>query len=159
MRILLRVLIALLSIGGIVTSALALRIHYQDPSQAPPCAVTEKWDCGTVNHSRYSVFPATEVGDDPAQSHSIPVALLGIIGYAVILLLVLLRWPYLVLLASLGGLLFAGYLTSLEARVLEKWCIYCVTSQTIIAAIALLAVLNVVLSRRRLPGESPAASR
>jgi len=53
-----RYLIVLLALAGLVDSVLALRIHMQDPSQAPPCAVTEKWDCGAVNHSRFAVFPA-----------------------------------------------------------------------------------------------------
>jgi uncharacterized membrane protein len=47
-----RFLIALLAIAGIFDSALALRIHNQDPAAAPPCAaflsyleayVIEKW--------------------------------------------------------------------------------------------------------------------
>ena len=37
-----RFLIALLAVAGIVVSSLALRVHYEDPSVAPPCAVTEQ---------------------------------------------------------------------------------------------------------------------
>ena len=52
-----RFLIALLAIAGLVVSILALKVHNMDPSQAPPCAVSEHWDCGAVNHSRFAVFP------------------------------------------------------------------------------------------------------
>ena len=52
-----RYLIAVLALAGIFDSCLALRIHYQNPADAPPCAVTEKFDCGAVNHGRYAVFP------------------------------------------------------------------------------------------------------
>jgi vitamin-K-epoxide reductase (warfarin-sensitive) len=55
-----RFLIVLLAIAGIIDSALALRIHNQDPSKAPPCAVTEKFDCGAVNHGRFSVITPTD---------------------------------------------------------------------------------------------------
>ena len=47
---------ALLAVVGIVVSSLALHVHYMDPAKAPPCAVTEKFDCGAVNHSRFAVF-------------------------------------------------------------------------------------------------------
>ncbi len=65
-------LVALLAVAGIVVSAMALHVHYMDPSQAPPCAVTEKFDCGAVNHSRFAVFPPRTF-DEPADrgaSHS-----------------------------------------------------------------------------------------
>ena len=58
-------LIALLAIAGIVVSTMALRVHYMDPAQAPPCAVTEKFDCGAVNHSRFAVFPPHTFDEDP----------------------------------------------------------------------------------------------
>jgi uncharacterized membrane protein len=46
----------------------------------------------------------------------------------------------LLLLAALAGMAFALYLTNIEAKVLGVWCLYCVISQGIIAAIALLAI-------------------
>src|SRR5215471_17421932 len=77
-------LIALLAVAGIIVSSLALHVHYMDPSQAPPCAVTEKFDCGTVNHSRFAVFPPRSFDEDPKGGHHIPIATLGIIAYALI---------------------------------------------------------------------------
>lgn len=145
-----RFVIALLAVAGIVVSSLALRVHYQDPGAAPPCAVTEHWDCGYVNHSSYAVFPRSSFDEDPATKHvHIPVALLGIIGYALIALLALanrLRW---VLPAALGGFLFASYLTYLEAFEMHKWCIYCVWSMGIITVTLVATVVALAVERRR----------
>jgi vitamin-K-epoxide reductase (warfarin-sensitive) len=145
-----RFLIALLAIAGIFVSSRALSVHNEDPSVAPPCAVTATWDCGVVNHSRYAVFPATRFDEDPA-AHKIhiPVAELGIIGYAVILLLALFKLYRLTLLAALGGFGFASYLTYLEAHVIEKWCIYCVWSMGIISTTLLVTIVAVILEQRR----------
>ncbi|HVW79181.1 MAG TPA: vitamin K epoxide reductase family protein [Alloacidobacterium sp.] len=129
-----RYIIALLAIVGIAVSTLALRIHYS--MDAPPCDINAHWDCGIVNHSRYSVI------------HGIPVAAIGIAGYAVIALFALTRRYWLLLAASVAGLAFALYLTSIEARVLQIWCLYCVMSQTIIALITLLSIIPAVRSRK-----------
>src|ERR1700761_8022105 len=86
-----RYLIALLAVAGIVISSLALRIHNEDPSAAPPCAVTETWDCGAVNHSRFATFPPTSFDDTATGKKAVhvPVAMLGIVGYALIAVLAL----------------------------------------------------------------------
>ena len=132
-----RYLIALLAIAGIAVSTLALRIHYS--MDAPPCDINAHWDCGLVNHSRYSVI------------HGIPVAAIGIAGYAVIALFALTRRYWLLLAASVVGLAFALYLTSIEARILQIWCLYCVISQTIIALITLLSIVTAVRARKVTP--------
>ncbi|HWW23161.1 MAG TPA: vitamin K epoxide reductase family protein [Edaphobacter sp.] len=130
-------LVALLAVAGIVVSAMALRVHYMDPALAPPCAVTEKFDCGAVNHSRFAVFPPRTFDEDPKSGHHIPVATLGIVGYALILVLVLMERWWLVLYAAQIGFLLAAFLSYIEAFVLEKWCIYCLWSQGIATAILL----------------------
>jgi uncharacterized membrane protein len=118
---------------------MALRIHYMDPGLAPPCAVTEKFDCGSVNHSRFAVFPAKTFDEKPGTVH-IPVAAVGILGYAVIVVLALMgRW-WLVFEIAQVGFLCAAFLSYLEAFVLQKWCIYCLWSQGLIAAILLLSL-------------------
>ena len=140
-------LVALLAVAGIVVSAMALRVHYMDPALAPPCAVTEKFDCGAVNHSRFAVFPPRTFDEDPKSGHHIPVATLGIVGYALILVLALMgRW-FLVFQAAQIGFLMAAFLSYIEAFVLEKWCIYCLWSQGIVMAI-LVASIGVLVARR-----------
>jgi vitamin-K-epoxide reductase (warfarin-sensitive) len=133
-------LVALLAVAGIVVSTMALRVHFMDPALAPPCAVTEKFDCGAVNHSRFAVFPPRTFDEDPKSGHHIPVATLGIVGYALILVLALMgRW-WLVFEAAQIGFLFAAFLSFIEAFVLEKWCIYCLWSQGIVTAILLVTI-------------------
>jgi uncharacterized membrane protein len=153
MNVLLRALLGLLAIAGIVVSSLALHIHFMDPGEVPPCAVTEKWDCGSVNHSRYAVFPPSPkpTWDNPTPpiGHSVPVAEIGIAGYVLMLLLILFGRDRLFLLAALGGCAFAGYLSYTEANVLEKWCIYCVWSQSIVAAMVVFGIVNVGLRAQR----------
>jgi vitamin-K-epoxide reductase (warfarin-sensitive) len=139
-------LVALLAVAGIVVSAMALRVHYMDPALAPPCAVTEKFDCGAVNHSRFAVFPPRTFDEDPKSGHHIPVATLGIVGYALILVLVLMERWLLVFQAAQIGFLLAAFLSYIEAFVLEKWCIYCLWSQGIVAAI-LLTTIGVLIGR------------
>jgi uncharacterized membrane protein len=120
-----RYLIASLALAGVIVSVLAFRIHYSNDVQ--PCDINARWDCGIVNHSRYSV-----VGH-------IPVAAIGIAGYLALGGLAFMRRRSLTLLASFVGLAYALYLTNIEAHKLEVWCLYCVTSQIIIAIITLLA--------------------
>ena len=121
-----RYLIAILALVGLVVSSLALRVHYSTGTE--PCSINEKWDCGIVNHSSYSVI-----------AH-VPVALIGIAGYLVIALLGLARRRRLLLAATLGGLAFALYLTHVEKDILQVWCLYCVISQGVIALLVLFSL-------------------
>ncbi len=129
-----RFVIAVLAALGIVVSALALHVHYSTDVQ--PCSINEKWDCGIVNHSRFAVI-----------GH-VPVAAIGIAGYAILGIFALLGYRRLLLAASLLALAFALYLTNIEAHTLQVWCLYCVTSQGIIALLALLSVANVMRRKR-----------
>jgi len=95
-----------------------------------------------VNHSRFAEF-----------AH-IPVAAIGIAGYAVLGLLALLRFNRLLLAASLLGLVFALYLTNIEAHVLQVWCLYCVISQAIIALLAVCTIVTALLPGRSRPARS-----
>ena len=120
-----RYLIAILALAGIVVSALALPLHYS--TATAPCDINAHWDCGAVNHSRYSAI------------HGIPVAAIGIAGYAAIAILALLHRYRLLFAAALAGLGFSLYLTNIEAHVLEIWCLYCVISQCIMGLIFLVS--------------------
>jgi uncharacterized membrane protein len=143
-----RYLIALLALAGLTVSALALHVHYMDPASAPPCAVSEHWDCGTVNHSKYSVFPPTTFDEKPGAIH-IPVALIGILGYALIAVFAVAGRLRIVLELARAGFFCAAFLTYIEAYIIQTWCIYCVWSQGIVAAILLATVIALLLRRRR----------
>jgi len=121
-----RYLIVFLSLGGILISALSLRVHYSNETQ--PCSINERWDCGIVNHSSF------------AEVAHVPVAAIGVAGYTAIGILAWFKRRFLLLLAALGGLGFALRLTFLEEYVLQVWCLYCVISQAVIGAITLLSL-------------------
>jgi uncharacterized membrane protein len=145
-------LIALLAVAGMAVSAMALHVHLMDRNAAPPCAVSEHWDCGTVGHSRFSWFPPKSTDEmNGAQTGvpHIPVAALGIAAYAVIAVLALMGRMGLVFELAQVGFFFAAFLSYIEAYILQLWCIYCVWSQGIIAALFLLSALALLLERRR----------
>jgi vitamin-K-epoxide reductase (warfarin-sensitive) len=155
-------LIALLAAAGLFVSTRAMQVHMMDPSAAPPCAVSEHWDCGSVNHSRYSWFPPKTIDEifepKPGAVH-IPVALIGMVGYALIALVALTGRIRIVLFLASGGFLCAAYLTYLEWQVIHKWCIYCVWSQGIITAVLLTSLAAVLMARRRERARTEALSQ
>ena len=148
MRIL-RLLIAVLALGGAFVSVLALRVHLQDPNAAPPCAVTEKFDCGIVNHSRWAVFPPRGFDEDPNSPGHLPVAIAGIAGYLILGALALVKADFWTFEVSQIGVFLALGLTFVEKYILEKWCIYCLWSQGIMFTIFLLSAITLYLHRTR----------
>ena len=121
---LLTFLIVILCLAGVVISGMALGEHYN--TKPSPCSINDRWDCGIVNHSPYAIF------------HDIPVAMIGIVGYA-LLGAIAGRLPRVTALIALLALIFTLRLTWIEWKVLGVWCIYCVSSQITIAIIFLLA--------------------
>ena len=137
---LLTVLIVLLCLAGVLTAALALGEHYNtNPS---PCSINDRWDCGIVNHSPYAMVQSAIFGRG-----SVPVALIGVLGYALMASLAG-RFPRLTAVLALAALIFSLRLTSIEWKILGVWCIYCVTSQGIIALVFLLSLAAAWTSRR-----------
>lgn len=121
-----RWLIAFLALAGMVSAALALREHYR--TEASPCSINEKWDCGTVNKSRFAVIKG------------VPVADIGIAGYLLLAGLAIgKRWRLLAA-AAVPAFAFSLYLAHIEKDILEVWCIYCVISLGIIALITVLSL-------------------
>jgi vitamin-K-epoxide reductase (warfarin-sensitive) len=118
-----RYILAVLALAGAIVSGLALQVHYT--MGTAPCSINEKWDCGIVNHSSYSLVAG------------IPVALIGIIGYLAMIWLAIARQRVVLLLASLAGLGYSLYLAHIERDVIGVWCLYCVISLGIIALISL----------------------
>jgi len=131
--------IALLAVAGMAVSAVSLQRHYAKSASAF-CDFGERFNCDIVNRSEYS----TVMG--------IPVAGIGIVGYAALLALATVyrsrvQTPLRLLAAAVAGLGFALYLTYVEGSVLAPWCILCLSSLRMIAAIAVLA--GVVMARAR----------
>jgi uncharacterized membrane protein len=103
-----------------------------------------------VNHSRFAVFPAESFDEQPGSKRfHIPVATLGIIGYALIGVAALADRMWLTLQLAEIGFFCATMLSYLEAFVIQKWCIYCVWSQGIIALILVCSIVAVVLKHNR----------
>ena len=123
--------ISLLAVVGIVLSAVSLKNHYSGV-KTEYCDLGDSFNCDLVNRSVYS-----HLGP-------VPVAAIGLIGYAALFALSRLRQrgaSVLMLLGALAGLAFALYLTYVEAYVLGVWCILCLGS---LAAISLITALSVV---------------
>ena len=126
-------LIAAFSLAGVIVSAISLQRHYAK-SATEFCDINQNFNCDIVNRSEYSSI----VG--------IPVAGIGIAGYAALFLLS--TWwrsrpetPTRLLAAAIAGLAFALYLTYVEAYVLTTWCILCLISQFLILLICVLAIV------------------
>lgn len=148
-----RWVIALLAVLGIVAAALALREHYR--TEASPCSINEKWDCGAVNKSPYALIGGMpflrNVGlvQRARSIAGIPVAVVGMAGYLLLAVLALTRSWRLLLAFSLAALAFSLYLAHIEAHLLQIWCIYCVISLAIVSSITLLALITVVVQAFR----------
>jgi uncharacterized membrane protein len=129
--------IAVLSVAGIIDSAIALQRHYAK-SSTTYCDFSQQFNCDIVNRSEYSSIAG------------IPVAAIGVVGYAVLFLLSTFwrsrpETPTRLAAASVAGLAFALYLTYVEAYQLMTWCILCLIS---LALIFLIAVFSLTLKFR-----------
>jgi uncharacterized membrane protein len=98
-------------------------------------------DCKTVNASRY------------AEVYGIPVAVLGVAGYAAILAVLLLghrpgflqqNGTLLFFGLSLTGFLFTLYLVFVEVALIKAYCPFCITSQTAMTLIFIISVIQLV---------------
>jgi uncharacterized membrane protein len=127
-----------LACAGVATVGLAIAgyltaVHYDGGS--PVCAIAH--GCATVQQSEY------------AELAGVPVALLGLLGYAAILV-TLLRDDeparMATALLALSGAGFSLWLTYVEVFTLEAICIWCVGSAVCMLLLAILASLRVVAS-------------
>jgi uncharacterized membrane protein len=99
-------------------------------------------DCSTVNSSPYS------------QVYGIPVALIGVLGYAAILAFLLLKdragkfFQENSLLAVFGltvtGFVFTLYLIYLEIFVIRALCPFCITSQITMTILFIITIIRLV---------------
>jgi vitamin-K-epoxide reductase (warfarin-sensitive) len=134
------VLMAILSLAGVVVSAISLQRHYA-ASASGFCDFNQRFNCDIVNRSEYSSI----VG--------IPVAGIGVAGYALLFVLATFRQAHRetstqLFGAAIVGLAFALYLTYVEAYELETWCILCLSSLALIGAITLVSGIVKLRARK-----------
>jgi vitamin-K-epoxide reductase (warfarin-sensitive) len=135
-------LVAILAVCGISVSSVSLQHHY-GTSKTAYCDIGEAFNCDIVNRSEYSSILG------------IPVALIGMLGYAVLAGLATVyrerrETPAMLFGAAVAGLAFALYLTYIEGHVLGVWCILCLSS---LALIATTSVLTGIIWWKRDRGE------
>lgn len=129
--------VAVLSLGG---AFLAFYLVAHNLGWVPPLPCGSG-DCGTVQASRYAwVGP-------------VPVSAIGLAGYLALFVLSILglqgslvRSRAIALLlfgGALAGTLYSGYLTYLEAMVIDAWCRYCVASAILITVVLVATVPEV----------------
>jgi|SRR5579872_3024422 vitamin-K-epoxide reductase (warfarin-sensitive) len=127
------VIVAILSLAGAIVSGVSLQRHYAK-SATTYCDFNQQFNCDIVNRSEWSTVAG------------IPVAAIGVAGYALLFLLATLwrsrpETPIRLLIAALIGFAFALYLTYVEKYQLMTWCILCLTSQALIFLISVTALL------------------
>ncbi len=127
---------------GVALAGYLTYIHYSGTE--PPCSIKGN-PCSQVQKSQYSELAG------------VPVALIGLIGYIVILGSLLVRETETTRFATagltLGGFGFSVYLTYREVFTLEKICEWCVGSAILMTIMMLLS-----LWRFLLPGATAAPS-
>ena len=134
--------IAILAVLGIAVSSVSLDHHFRK-SKTSYCDFGQSFNCDIVNRSEWSTVAG------------VPVALIGILGYAALLAFATFyrekaETPGILVIGSLGGLGFALYLTYIEKYVLFAWCILCLTSLAVIFSITVLSVTLLLRSMRRM---------
>jgi vitamin-K-epoxide reductase (warfarin-sensitive) len=127
--------IAIFSVLGIAVSSVSLDHHFRK-SKTSFCDFGQSFNCDIVNRSEYSSIAG------------VPVALIGILGYAALLAFATFyrakaETPLILAAGSLGGLGFALYLTYVEKFILATWCILCLSSLALIFIISILSLLLV----------------
>jgi uncharacterized membrane protein len=127
----LRLIAIVLGLLGLGLAGYLTYIHYT--GDAPICAISH--GCETVQHSEWSKIAG------------VPVALVGLIGYAGILVALLLPGEAgLVTSAgqSLVGFGFSAYLTYREIWTIDAICIWCVSSAIILTLLAIVTTTRLI---------------
>ena len=115
----LRVAIAAVALAGLAVASYLTYVHYRPGA----LICTGGGGCETVQESDY----ATLAG--------VPVALLGLLAYAAVLVLTAVDTPLtrtvtaVIALAALG---FSAYLLALQAFVIDAWCIWCLVNDVLL---------------------------
>lgn len=143
-----RMALAVIGVLGTL-NGLYLSLQRLFPDRTAPLKCGLVGDCAAVQASAYSRFP-------PAVG--VPVAYLGLAGFAGLLLVSLLlinrdqlgqlALPPLLLFGATLGLAFSAYLTAVEAFVIHAWCQWCIVSAGLMLLFWGLALWDWTLWRR-----------
>jgi uncharacterized membrane protein len=128
----LRLAIAVLAIAGVAVAAYLTWVHYED---AKPFCVAGGGGCERVQTSEY------------AELAGIPVAVLGLIGYTLIVASLWVRGDAGRLAGAtlaLVGFGFSAYLTYRELFTIDAICQWCVVSAVLMTALAVLTTWRLV---------------
>jgi len=129
--------LALVIVGTLDTVYLAYSHAFGVATVCPQ--VSSAFKCDLVQNSIYSTLAG------------IPIAYLGLFGYAAMLITLLLdgrvafftrRGALIVFGLSLFGFLYSGYLTLIEAFVLQAWCAWCLGSAALMTGIFSLSAVR-----------------
>lgn len=126
----LRVAIVALAAVGLGIAIYLTTVHYQHV--APVCT---SGGCEKVQTSKY------------AELAGVPVALLGVVGYLVILAAAALRGlnaATVGVFAALIGAAFSGYLLWAQIGPIGAYCVWCLGNDGVIAVVAVLSVVRVL---------------
>ncbi len=126
----LRAAIVALAVVGLGIAIYLTTVHYQHV--APVCT---SGGCEKVQTSKY------------AELAGVPVALLGVVGYLVILAAAALRGlnaATVGVFAALIGAAFSGYLLWAQIGPIGAYCVWCLGNDAVIAAIAVLSIARVL---------------
>ncbi len=136
-----------LTVVGVGISLYLTWAHFTDTS----IICTADRSCDTVNRSAYAYFPP---------KWGIPVSILGVIAYLGLAGLAFYRRKIVqtsaeatrftrgqldmtLFVATLGGVVFSGYLTAMELWVINAICWWCVASALIISSLFIISVVRV----------------
>ena len=144
----LRVTLTVLAAIGVCLAGYLTYVHY---SGATPICSIKGNPCSQVQKSRYSELAG------------VPVALMGLIGYIVILGSLLApegeRARFATTALTLGGFGFSAYLTYRELFTLHKICEWCVSSAVILTVMMCLSVWRFLRGDTGLTGASAVPAR
>lgn len=120
---------------GLAGFSLAFFI-YCKKTKKQPLICPMRFDCNTVIQSQYSKF------------FGLPVEMMGIFFYGFIVVIhvffifqpVFLGYSFIIFLVSLTAFTFSLYLAAIQIFTIHEWCIWCISSTFISAAIFLLSI-------------------
>lgn len=141
----LRITLIVLSVLGVALATYLTYIHY---ANIKPLCGRGGGTCLKVQTSQYSKLAG------------VPVALMGLIGYILILATLLApeeeRWRFATAALTLGGFAFSAYLTYREVFSLEEICEYCVSSAVLLTVMLGLSLWRFLRGDESSPASVPA---